>query len=206
MIARFGTDTALLVIDVQKGVNVLNHWGGPSGRRNNPNAEATIAKVLACWRDKKLPVFYTRHDSREATSPLRVGIPSGEFIEELEPKTGEAILLKDVNSAFVGTRLEIELRRRRIHRLVLLGFFTNFCIETTARMANNLGFDSYVVHDACATTNRIGVNGEDFDPDLVHAVSIANMHREFCTVLSADSIVALLDGDLAHVSRQQGNE
>jgi nicotinamidase-related amidase len=106
----------------------------------------------------------------------------------------------------VGTPLEIELRRRRIHRLVVVGFFTNFCIETTVRMANNLGFDTYLGHDACATTNRIGIDGEDFEPEAVHAMSVANMHREFCTALSTETLSMLTERPVSDVSRQQGNE
>ena len=47
MINRFGADTALLLIDVQRGVDVLDHWGGPTGRRNNPDAEAIDARTCS---------------------------------------------------------------------------------------------------------------------------------------------------------------
>jgi nicotinamidase-related amidase len=206
MITQFGQESALLVVDAQKGVNVLEHWGGPTGRRNNPEAEARIGKLLSRWRAAGLPVIFTAHDSREAASPLKLSLATGAFLSGLEPLAGETVLRKDVNSAFVGTRLEIELRRRVIHRLVIVGFFTNFCIETTVRMANNLGFDTYLGRDACATTNRIGLDGEDFDPELVHALSIANMHREFCTALATEQLLALTEGPLSDLSRQQGNE
>ena len=206
MIPRFGPDSALLVVDAQKGVNVLKHWGGPTGRRNNPHAEARIGKLLSRWRAAGLPVFFTAHDSREAASPLKLSLETGEFLPGLEPLAGETILRKDVNSAFVGTPLEIELRRRRIHRLVVVGYFTNFCIETSVRMANNLGFDTYLGHDACATTNRIGIDGEDFEPETVHAMSVANMHREFCTALPTETLLKLTETEVEDVSRQQGNE
>lgn len=206
MIPRFGPDSALLVVDAQKGVNVLEHWGGPTGRRNNPHAEARIGKLLSRWRTAGLPVYFTAHDSREASSPLKLSLDTGKFLPGLEPVAGETVLRKDVNSAFVGTPLEIDLRRRRIHRLVVVGFFTNFCIETTVRMANNLGFDTYLGHDACATTNRLGLDGEDFEPELVHAMSIANLHREFCTALPTETLLALVDAAVNDVSRQQGNE
>ena len=55
MIRKFGTDTALLMIDVQEGVDVLKHWGGAEGRRNNPEAETHIGKLLAAWRAAELP-------------------------------------------------------------------------------------------------------------------------------------------------------
>jgi nicotinamidase-related amidase len=56
MIKKFGNDTALLLIDVQKGVDVLQHWGGPTGRRNNPDAESHMLRLLAGFREKGLPI------------------------------------------------------------------------------------------------------------------------------------------------------
>ena len=50
MITQFSSDTALLLVDVQKGVDVLEHWGGPTGRRNNPDAESHMLRLLAAFR------------------------------------------------------------------------------------------------------------------------------------------------------------
>lgn len=206
MITRFHCDTALLLIDVQKGVNDFAHWGGAAGRRNNPGAEGAMAKLLAGFRSASLPVIYTRHDSREAASPLKIGAPGGAFIEALAPREGELVVRKDVNSAFVGTGLELMLRRRGIHRLVVVGFFTNFCVETTVRMAGNMGYDTYLVPDACATTNRIGFDGVDRDAETLHAASVGNMHGEFCTALALQDAIALLTDDMPGLRRVQGNE
>ena len=206
MIAQAGPDTALLVIDAQKGVNDLAHWGGPTGRRNNPGAEAAIAALLAGWRGRGLPILYTAHNSREAHSPLKLGTPGGEFLPGLEPGDGETVIVKDVNGGFTGTGLEIALRRRGIHRLVICGYFTNFCVETTARSAGNRGYDTYVVHDACATSNRIGHDGRDHDPELVHDLALASLNREFCTVIGARDALGLLEADAEHLERRQGNE
>jgi nicotinamidase-related amidase len=206
MIQRFERDSALVVIDVQQGVNLLQHWGGRTGRRNNPAAEQNIAAVLEAWRQRELPVYFTAHDSLEAASPLKLRLETGRFIKGLEPRPDEPVIAKSANSAFVGTGLEVALRRRRIHRLLFVGFFTNFCVETSVRMANNMGFDTYVAHDACATCNRIGLSGEDYDPELVHALSIASMHREFCTAVSTADAVALVRTDAPHLERIQGNE
>ena len=59
----------MLLIDVQKGVDVLSHWGGATGRRNNPNAENNMLGLLSEWRQAGLSVAWTLHDSREADSP-----------------------------------------------------------------------------------------------------------------------------------------
>ncbi len=206
MIPQFSSDTALLLIDVQQGVNVLTHWGGPTGRRNNVDAEPNMAKLLEAWRRAGLPVAYTQHDSREAASPLKLAEPGGAWIAELAPAPSELVVRKDVNSGFIGTNLEIELRRRGVKRLVVTGFFTNMCVETTVRMAGNMGFDTYLVHDACATTNRVGPDGSDRAPELVHDMTVANLHGEFCTAIDHSQALALLDGDAGDLERVQGNE
>ena len=206
MIQQFSDNTALLLIDVQKGVNHFDHWGGGTGRRNNPEAEARMSELLAGFREHGLTVIYSQHDSREAASPLKLSLPSGEMIEGFEPRAGEIIIRKDVNSVFVGTDFELRLREHGIHRLVIAGFFTNFCVETTTRMAGNLGYDTYLAHDACATCNRIGYDGTDYDPQLVHDLAVASMHGEFCTALTSTQILGLLKGDNPELRRVQGNE
>lgn len=206
MIPQFSNDTALLLIDVQQGVDVLSHWGGANGRRNNPAAESHMAKLLAAWRKNKLSVAYTQHDSREVASPLKLSEPGGAWIDGLSPELDELVVQKDVNSGFIGTNLEIELRRRGVRRLVVVGFFTNMCVETTVRMAGNMGFDTYLVEDACATTNRVGPDGTDRDPELVHAMTVANLHGEFCTAIDHAQALALLNQDATELERVQGNE
>lgn len=133
---------------------------------------------------------FTRHDSREAGSSLKLALPTGAMKLGLEPRDGEVVADKEVNSGFVGTSLEIQLRRAGVRRLVVAGFFTNMCVETTVHMAGNLGFDCYLVQDGCATTNRIGPDGKDYDPELVHAMTVANLHGEFCTALDSDQAIA----------------
>ncbi len=206
MISKFSQDTCLLLIDVQKGVNVFSHWGGPTGRRNNPNAESNMQAILTEFKKTNLQVAYTIHDSREATSPLKLSLDTGEQIDGFDIDENDITVTKDVNSGFIGTSLEIQLRRAGIGRLVVVGFFTNFCVETTVRMAGNMGFDTYLVDDACATTNRIGPDGTDYDPELVHNLSVANLHGEFCTAISTKDTLLLCTNNAEHITRCQGNE
>lgn len=206
MISQFNTDTALVLIDVQRGVDVLEHWGGPTGRRNNPDAELVMSQLLAKWRATGNPVAFTRHNSREAASPLKFDLPTGAQKDGFEPQAGDIVVDKDVNSGFVGTSLELQLRRAGVQRVVIAGFFTNMCVETTTRMAGNLGFDTYLVHDGCATTNRVGPDGVDHDAEVVHQMTVANLHGEFCTALTGAVVESLLDSDASGLDRAQGNE
>ena len=206
MIQRWGNETGLLLIDVQRGVDDLQHWGGSKGRRNHPQAEARITALLSAWRERALPVFYTLHDSREAESPLKANAPGGAFKPGLEPRDDEPVIQKDVNSGFIGTNLDLVLRRNRITRLVVAGFFTNMCVASTVRMAGNMGWDTYLVRDACACTNRIGPDGKDFDPELLHETTVATLHGEFCTSLITEDVLSLAKRDMPSLNRVQGNE
>ena len=206
MIERFGRDAALLVIDAQNGVNDHGYWGGSCGHRNNPDAEERIAELLAAWRGAGRSVYFTLHNSREAASPLKLDLASGQPIAGLEPRPGERVVVKDVNSGFIGTELELNLRRDRIGRLVVAGFFTNMCVDTTVRGAGNMGYDTYLVHDACAAGNRLAADGHSFDADLVHRLSVANLHGEFCTAITTSDAVGLLTVANPALARVQGNE
>ena len=206
MIEKFDETTALLLVDVQKGVNEVKYYGGPSGKRNNHSAEENMRCLLAEWRRLGKRVAFTRHNSREINSPLKLELETGNQIEGLEINGPDIVVEKDVNSGFIGTSLELELRRSGINRLVVVGFYTNYCIETTVRMAGNLGFDTYLVHDACAAVNTLGHDGEYYEPDLVHNMSIASLHGEFCTAISKEVAMGLCLENCVDLERVQGNE
>jgi nicotinamidase-related amidase len=73
-------------------------------------------------------------------------------------------------------------------------------------MAGNLGFDTYLVEDCCSTSNRVGPDGVDRDPEVVHAMTVANLHGEFCTAIKFSDALGLVTADNNQLSRCQGNE
>ena len=206
MIAQFDDATALLLIDVQKGVDDTDYYGGPTGRANNPQAKDNIRQILATWRDRGGKVAFTRHDSVEEGSPLKLSLESGQQLDGMDILPGDIAVSKSVNSGFIGTSLELDLRRARIQRLCVVGFFTTVCVATTVRMAGNMGFDTYLVHDACSTMNSIGIDGTDYDPELVHNMAIASLNGEFCTGIATQDALGLIEADAPHLERVQGNE
>lgn len=181
-------NATLLVIDVQDGVNLPGR-----GQRNNPQAEENIAALLEAWRNAGLPILHVKHNSRLATSPFYPTAPGNAIMEFAQPREGEPLIEKDANNAFVGTDLEERLRQAGSPTLVIVGFHTNHCVETTARMAGDLGFDTYVVADAMAAFDRVGPDGRHYDAETLHGSSLASIHGEFATVVSTSNVLTGLE-------------
>jgi len=174
----------LLLIDLQNAIDQPS-WG----QRNNPQAETNIARLLALWRANAWPVFHVRHDSTDATSHYRPGQPGHDFKPEAKPLPGEPIIAKHTNSAFIGTDLEAQLRAGGHTALVVCGVITNNSVEATVRMAGNIGFDTYLVSDACFTFGRADLKGHFHTAEQIHDISLANLHGEYCTVIDTLSVL-----------------
>jgi nicotinamidase-related amidase len=182
------SQTVLLVIDVQKAIDARYH--AAEGPRNNPNAEENIARLLAAWRYARRPIIHIRHDSTSATSAYRPGQEGNEFKHEVAPAAGETVIAKRTNSAFIGTGLEHLLRESGFTTLLVAGVSTNNSVEATVRMAGNLGFQTYLVADACFTFARRDFHGRLRTADEVHSMSLANLNDEYCAVLDTATALA----------------
>ena len=99
---------------------------------------------------------------------------------------------KRVNCGFIGTTLEAELRAAGHQTLVIVGLTTNHCISTTARMAGDLGFDTWVVSDATATFDRVGPDRRLYPAEEIHAIALSDLHGEFATVTDSESVLAVV--------------
>jgi nicotinamidase-related amidase len=182
---------ALLVIDMQLGFgpDYWDYWAGPGGVRNNPSAEAVVAALQRSWRASGRPLIHVQHDSTNPASPLRPGHAGHPVHPDLVPLPDEPVYHKRVNSAFIGTTLEADLRALGIDTLVIVGIQTNHCVSTTARMAGNLGFRTYVVADGTATFDREGPDGTRYTAEVMHGTALATLHGEFATVVLSTTLL-----------------
>ncbi|WP_340202575.1 cysteine hydrolase family protein [Ascidiimonas sp. W6] len=181
--------TALLVVDVQKGFEEQGYWGE---ERNNLDAEKKIAQILHYWRTAKLPVYIIKHCSTNKASPLHKSNFGNALQDFVNPQPGESIIEKEVNSAFIGTNLEEQLKEQRIHTLIIVGLTTDHCISTTTRMAGNLGFHTLLIEDATATYNKKGIDGTNYPAKLMHDTAIASLKDEFAVVLGTEELLKQL--------------
>jgi nicotinamidase-related amidase len=179
--------TALIVIDVQNGFNDPA-WG----TRNNPDAETNIAALATAWQDAHEPIVLVRHDSAKADSPLRPGQPGNDLQPLLDGIAPTLLFGKSVNSSFLGeVDLDAWLRKRGISQLVICGIQTNMCVDTTARMAGNLGYDATVAIDATYTFGLKGADGTTLSAEQLYVATAVNLHGGgFAQVTTTKQVLA----------------
>ena len=178
--------SALLLIDLQKGFDDIDHWGG---QRNNECAEENAGRILGVARESGLPVFHIQHCSTLLTSPLHESNAGNALKDIVAPIPGEIIIKKNVNSAFIGTDLKEQLDQAGIKKLIIVGLTTDHCVSTTTRMAGNFGYETYLVEDATATFNKKGFNGKIFSAELIHETAIVSLKDEFATIVKTDFVI-----------------
>lgn len=180
---------ALLVIDVQQGIDEAAHWGG---NRNNPEAENNIVTLLDAWRKKRLHTVIVGHISTSIGSPFYKGKPGTELKDCLRLMPGEEVIYKNKTNAFLGTTLNDRLQKNGITELVITGFVTNNSVEATARVAAELGYKITVVSDATACFDSIGVDGKTYSSELIHQISLSNLHHEYAEIKTTQQVLVEL--------------
>ena len=186
------SNPALLLIDIQKGLDEIDYYGG---HRNNLQAEANAKRILDFWRNQKFPIFHIKHNSTNPDSPLIPGQPGNEFKDIVKPLENESIIEKQVNSAFIGTDLEQQLDVVGVSKLVIVGLTTDHCVSSSARMAGNLGYKTFLVSDATATFDKVGPDGTKFKAETIHDIELDSLHNEFATVIRTDELLRQLSGE-----------
>ncbi len=167
------TDTALVVIDVQKGLigDAYQH----------DEILARINTLLAKARASQTPVIYVQHDEPKGYS-LEVGTDAWQIHPAIAPQNDEPVVNKRASDAFYDTTLRQELDRRGIKHLVVVGGQTEYCVDTTVRRATTCGYDVTLVGDAHTT----------YDCDLLSAAQIIAYHNEVLDGFQTDTCAIIV--------------
>ena len=166
--------TACLVIDAQQ------EYFAPLGKvvlPDGPAAVTRIARALAWAREARVPVIHIVHESRKADAAIFApGSPALAVHPEAAPIETEPVFTKHLPGSFTGTPLEDTLRKQGVERLLLAGFMTQMCIDTTARQGAHLGFSVTVLADATAAKSVTGPDGATIAADVVHRTHLGSLN------------------------------
>lgn len=183
------TNAVLLPIDMQKAFDESS-WP----RRWNRSVDDNGLLLLHAWRTALKPLVHVRHDSVEPGSTLGPDRPGNHFREGFGPQGNEPLVTKSVNSAFIGTDLDLRLRRLGIGTIVTFGITTDMCVSTTVRMGANLGYRMILVEDACDCFDLPDGRGGTIPAEAVHATHVATLGFEFAQVVTTRELAAALTG------------
>ncbi len=187
--------TVLLPVDMQQA------FDGPSWpRRWNDAVDCNGQAILEAWRARGLPIIHVKHDSIDPASTLRPGQPGNAFRPGFEPHGGEPVIAKSVNSAFIGTDLDLRLKRLGIRNVVVFGITTDMCVSTTVRTGANLGYDMILVEDACDCFDLPDGAGGTIPARASHQAHVATLRFEFAKVVTTGDLLKELSRPIAAVA------
>jgi len=144
--------SALLVIDVQHALFHTNH--APA------DADGVIERINALSRRARalnVPVIFIQHE--RAGSPLEFGSAGWQLDSRLDVHDADARLRKTTPDSFLGTELQRILSDVGVTHVVVCGYASEFCVDTTVRRAAGLGFDVTLARDAHTTHDKPHLSG-----------------------------------------------
>lgn len=139
------------------------------------------AELLDRARSAGIPIMHIQHDAG-AGSPYDLTDDIGAINERVAPREGEPVIVKTFPNSFVQTDLDERLKAGSAQNLLLAGFMTHMCVNSTARGAFNLGYAPTVVAGATATRALPGL-GETVPAAALQAASLAAISDLFGVVV-----------------------
>lgn len=178
--------TALIIVDIQNDYF-------PKGKMelSNPeSAAANAAKVLDWFRQNhKDNIFHIQHIASDPALGFFLPDTEGaEIHESVQPVEQEKIIKKNFPNSFLKTELESELRERGINKVVVVGMMTHMCIDATVRSAVDLGYETILIEDACAT-RELAYQDKVVPAEQVQVAFVSALGSIYCHVTSTESFL-----------------
>ena len=175
---------ALIVVDIQN-----DYFPGGAYPLAAPEAAAQRAGLLLdAFRASGELVVHMQHVWDEPDAPfMRPGTDGVEIHPSVAPAEGETVLRKAHPNSFLDTGLEAYLRERGVDSVVVCGMMTAMCVDATVRASSDLGFETSVAHDACATRD-LAFGGREVSAADVHAAFLAALDGSYARVASAEEL------------------
>ncbi|MBS0553123.1 MAG: cysteine hydrolase [Proteobacteria bacterium] len=171
------SESALVIVDAQN-----TYRGGVMQLVGVEPALDECARLLARARALKTPVIHIQHDSGPG-SPYDVRAEIGAIADKVEPQAGEPVVIKNYPNSFIGTDLDARLKAQGVKNLVVVGFMTHMCINSTARGAFNLGYAVTVPAAATATRALPAPDGGVVGAEALQAAALAALGDLFAVVV-----------------------
>ena len=172
------SESALIIVDAQNA-----YRSGVMQLEGVERALDECAQLLARARALKIPVVHIQHDAGPG-SPYDLNAECGAITDKVAPTAGEAVVVKHYPNSFVGTDLEARLKAADVKNLVVVGFMTHMCINSTTRGAFNLGYAVTVPAAATATRALAAPDGSVVEAAVLQSAALAALADLFAVVVA----------------------
>lgn len=178
--------TAVVLIDYQN-----EYRQGPLALPDEA-AASLAARQLRAWADRSgIAVIHVLHRAPPSTPIFAPDSPGAAPIAGLAPAAGETVIHKHLPSSFTGTGLAAALQAGGVETLLIAGYMTHNCVDSTAREAFHRGYRVGVVADASATRDLPGPGGSSIPAATVHAAVLAGLGDRIAEIVDVAMVEAM---------------
>ena len=179
------SNCAIVMIDFQ---NEYVDGAMPLGNAGS-KATANARLLLDRARKEAIPIFHIVHhgqDNDKIFDPLSSKV---EIIDSLQPLDDEKTIVKMHPNTFYDTELQTLITSVGKQQIIFAGFMSHMCVSSSVRAAFDLGFESFVCHDACATRELPSMTGKVITASTVHDSAMAALQDTFAALVATDKLI-----------------
>ena len=158
---------------------------GKAGTKAIENARLLLDKA----RQKQVPIFHITHHGAENGNVFDPLSSNVEIVEQLQPHDGETVIAKAHPNAFHDTQLQSMIAAASKQQIVFAGFMSHMCVSSTVRASFDLGFQSFVCHDACATRDLPSAQRDAISAKVMHDTAMAALQDRFAAMMTTDELI-----------------